>query len=113
MRLLVVSSEFPPGPGGIGTHAFSVVRGLASLGWDATVVTCQDHASDDEVTRFNAGQSFRIVRLESFPIRAGQAFLRFVTATRAFRNVEPDVVIATGLRAVWLCGLLLPISRKP
>ncbi len=53
------------------------------------------------------------MRLESFPIAVGQAFLRFVTASRALRKFEPDAVIATGLRAVWLCGLLLPISRRP
>ncbi len=113
MRLLVVSSEFPPGPGGIGTHAFSVVRGLASLGWEATVLTCQDYATEDEVGRFNAGQSFRVERLESFPTAAGQAIRRFVTATRVLRKVEPDVVIATGLRAVWLCGLLASIWKGP
>jgi len=44
---------------------------------------------------------------------AGKALLRAATAFRTFRKVKPDVVIATGLRAVWLCGLLLPISRKP
>lgn len=113
MRLLVVSSEFPPGPGGIGTHAFAVVRGLASLGWEPTVVTCQDYASDDEVTRFNADQSFRIVRMKTFPVAVGKAFSRIVTASRVLRRVKPDVVVATGLRAVWLCGVLGPVWRRP
>ena len=32
-RLLLLSSEFPPGPGGIGMHAYQLARHLAARGW--------------------------------------------------------------------------------
>ena len=53
MRALIVSSEFPPGPGGIGTHAFELAGGLVRQGWDVEVLTSQDYATDREVVEFN------------------------------------------------------------
>ena len=41
-RLLLLSSEFPPGPGGIGTHAYQLARQLTARGWAVTVVTAQE-----------------------------------------------------------------------
>ena len=43
-RLLLLSSEFPPGPGGIGTHAYQLARHLTARGWVVTVVTAQEYA---------------------------------------------------------------------
>ena len=39
MRLLILSSEFPPGPGGIGYHAYSLgaASPKAGLGRDRTI----------------------------------------------------------------------------
>lgn len=38
MRLLLLSSEFPPGPGGIGTHAFHLASQLAYRGLELHVL---------------------------------------------------------------------------
>ena len=47
MRLLLSASEFPPGPGGIGSHAFQVARNLLGLGWEVAVLSPQDFSSDE------------------------------------------------------------------
>ena len=43
-RLLLLSSEFPPGPGGIGTHAYQLARHLTAPGGAVTVVPAQEDA---------------------------------------------------------------------
>jgi hypothetical protein len=47
-RLLLLSSEFPPGPGGIGTHAFQLARHLTRLEWEVYVLTSQAYVSHQE-----------------------------------------------------------------
>ena len=39
MRILIVSSEFPPGPGGIGDHAFNLAEQLTFNGFEITVLS--------------------------------------------------------------------------
>ena len=113
-RLLVVSTEFPPGPGGIGAHAYAVVRGLSALGWDSTVVTPQDYAEEDEVSRFNANLPFHIERLPPAPrIQTIRRLAQARCVERTLSDVRPDIVVATGLHAVWLCGILNSVSRRP
>jgi hypothetical protein len=58
MRVLVLSTEFPPGPGGIGTHAYQLASGLHERGWQVLVLTRQDVANDNEIEAFNRQQPF-------------------------------------------------------
>ena len=67
-KCLILSQEFPPGPGGLGTHAFEIARHLTRLGWDMRVVTNQDHCTDDEIAAFNASQPFTVWRASRRPI---------------------------------------------
>ena len=67
-RLLLLSSEFPPGPGGIGTHAYQLARQLTARGWAVTVVTAQEYAPAAARAAFNSRQPFAVVPL---PGRAG------------------------------------------
>ena len=67
MRLLIVSSEFPPGPGGIGTHACQIARCLHAVGWDVAVATSQHYADAAAIRRFNIMEPFRITTLQDRP----------------------------------------------
>jgi phosphatidylinositol alpha-1,6-mannosyltransferase len=112
-RVLVVSTEFPPGPGGIGAHAHALVRGLAALGWEPVVITPQDYAAEEEISRFNSSLPFRIERLQTSAIAGVKRLVQAVRIRRVLSRMKPDVVVATGLRAVWLCGALVPAVRRP
>jgi phosphatidylinositol alpha-1,6-mannosyltransferase len=100
MKLVVLSSEFPPGPGGIGTHAYQMTSQLVKRGWQAVVVTPQDYAEDPEIKRFNADQPFEVVRSTASGPRAGVE--RFRLMRRTIKEESPDVVVATGQRSVWI-----------
>jgi phosphatidylinositol alpha-1,6-mannosyltransferase len=105
VKVLVVSNEFPPGPGGIGTHAHELSREGARRGWEVTVVTNQDYVDAQEARAFREASDMTIVDTP----RRGPALVallrRFRAARRALRS-GPDVVIATGVSSVWLVALL-------
>lgn len=105
-RLLFLASEFPPGPGGIGTHAQRVTCELTALEWKSLVVTSQSYASQEEISRFNDAQPFPVVRLH--PIRGApvEAIYRYNLTSRYINKHKPDVLLASGSRAVWLAAVL-------
>jgi phosphatidylinositol alpha-1,6-mannosyltransferase len=102
MRLLIVSSEFPPGPGGIGTHAYQVADHLNQLKWKTAVITRQDYASDEEIKSFNKAQPFQISRFRPVPGAPIEALYRYRVVSKRLRDWRPDILLASGSRAVWL-----------
>ncbi|MEZ4517530.1 MAG: glycosyltransferase [Chloroflexota bacterium] len=100
-RLLILSTEFPPGPGGIGTHAYQLALHLSRRGWVIQVVTPQAYVSENKRDRFNGEQPFSIVSLSE---RAGGLSAwrqRLGVIAGTIRDFRPDVVIASGRRALW------------
>jgi phosphatidylinositol alpha-1,6-mannosyltransferase len=106
MRLLLLASEYPPGPGGIGTHAHQVARHLRQLGWEMVVVAPQRHVSADRVRAFNASQPFDVVRLPAARGIAAKAICHWRVVCRCMKEYRPDVLLASGDRAVYLGALL-------
>ena len=102
MRLLLLSTEFPPGPGGIGTHAFELARQLTTAGWTITVVTPQDYVSAEEADAFNQTQPFSIVRLRPAPGAPLKLISRWLAANRVIQQFQPRALVASGERAGWL-----------
>jgi len=113
-RLLLLSSEFPPGPGGIGTHAYQLARHLTAGGWAVTVVTAQEYAPPAARAAFNERQPFAVLPLpgrEGGPVATVATRLRAIG--RAMRAARPDLLLATGRRALWLAAALGPLARRP
>jgi phosphatidyl-myo-inositol dimannoside synthase len=102
MNILIVSSEFPPGPGGIGTHAQQLASGFASLSWKPLVLTSQDYASDEEIDRFNQVQPFPVVRFRRIGNPLPEALYREALLGRWIRRHNAQVLIASGSRSVIL-----------
>jgi len=113
VRLLVISSEFPPGPGGIGTHAFQIVLHLRKLGWEISVITAQDYASTLEVNKFNELQPFSIIRFPSARFPVLKAVLRLKLISAYIKQWKPTILMATGGRAVWLAALINEMHLLP
>ena len=113
MKLLILSSEFPPGPGGIGTHAAAVATQLSTIGWEVTVLSRQDYASDAEVDAYNAERPFRMIRLREVPAPLLEAAYRYHVASRVIRDWKPDVMLASGERSAWLGWRLARAHRLP
>lgn len=101
MKLLICSSEFPPGPGGIGTHAYQLAGQFSQKQIEIAVVTAQDYSSPHEVAAFNQAQPFPIVTAPHHPMLPFQALLKFRHLRRMISAFKPDRILASGQRAVW------------
>src|SRR5688500_11932503 len=113
MRVLFLSTEFPPGPGGIGTHAYQLASGLTERGWDVAVLSSQDYVSDAAIAAFNAGQPFPIERLESIGGAPRRLYARARRVLEFAREWKPDLIVASGDRATWLGAWLSGRVRVP
>lgn len=111
--LLLLSSELPPGPGGIGTHAHQLAAALTRRGWKVTVAAPQELAPTDEITAFNANQPFEIRRLLQPPGAPLKLGYRLAAVSALIRRRKPTLIVASGERMVWLAALLRPLHRVP
>jgi len=102
MRLLFLVSEFPPGPGGIGTHAYQLAYHLTNSGWDILVITPQDYAAAAEIEQFNQSQPFKVIRLSSRSKLPIKAIRRWHIISKWIKAWEPDIVLASGDRPIYL-----------
>ncbi|HEY4378534.1 MAG TPA: glycosyltransferase [Acidimicrobiales bacterium] len=103
-RVLVVSSELPPGPGGIGAHAMAVARVLAGQGRDVAILASQHYTDDATRQAYNATAGLPITTFADAadPLRTARRRRRqLLDAIESFR---PDVVLTSGGRVQWLAA---------
>ena len=60
-KLLFISSEFPPGPGGIGNHAWNLSRSLNNQ-IHVDVLTVSDYTDESASRSFDDNTDFNIFR---------------------------------------------------
>jgi phosphatidylinositol alpha-1,6-mannosyltransferase len=113
MRLLILSTEFPPGPGGIGTHAWQLAEGLRRRGWQVRVLTPQDYATDTAINDFNQEQKFLITTLPSKRGSVIEARHRWQQIKQAILQDSPNILLASGGRMAWLGALAARQYRVP
>jgi phosphatidylinositol alpha-1,6-mannosyltransferase len=113
MRMMLLSTEFPPGPGGIGTQASQIAQHLHYLGWKILVLSSQDYAPDHEIDAFNQSQPFEVVRFCHMPCVLLEAIMRWKVIDRWVQQWRPDVILVTGNRMVWLSAGIFIRSSVP
>jgi len=99
-KLLIITTEYPPGPGGIGQHAHSLSKSLHAEGYAVKVLSPADYATSAEVTLFDQSQPFKVVRYK----RRGGLFTYFDRLQRtrvAIRDSRFSSVILTGKFSLW------------
>jgi len=98
-KILLISSEFPPGPGGIGYHAYYLALSLFQKGYVVTVMSPADFVNEEEVKQFDEVEKFVIIR---YPRIGWKTYFNRWRITRAFiKNNSVDLVILTGKFSLW------------
>lgn len=110
LRILILSTEFPPGPGGIGHHAYQLASHLCQLKWQVMVASPQDYVTPAQRQAFNEQLPFPIITLTTKPIYIPRRLRRLYSLMRTFR---PQVLLASGSRSLWLGGQLAHWSKIP
>lgn len=105
-RVLIFASEFPPGPGGIGTHAFELAQNLSKAGFEIVVLCEQNYAGHERIINFNANLSFTLIRLQFSEKNAVQKFWkRFKRFTELIRKYNTEFVLASGSSSLWVSAV--------
>ena len=62
-KILILTSEFPPQPGGIGNHAYNLAKGLQDNGFEIQLV-CDARSANGEAEKiFDKNLSFEVIRI--------------------------------------------------
>lgn len=106
-KVLIISSEFPPLPGGIGNHAYSLAKYLQHSGYQVSVLT--DFRSIKDDAPFDSQQKFKIHRITRNILTP---FNRLFKAFSLAKNNQ--TIISSGKFSLWIGGLLKAIfsNRK-
>lgn len=103
-RLILVSSEFPPQPGGIGTHAYHLAQHLEQAGFQVQVLTDQRSLSGQEETDFDVSLKFQVYRVAIRNIRFLMYFKRLQLLFKLVKST--DFIIASGKFSLWSVAFL-------
>lgn len=112
MKLVLLASELPPGPGGIGNHAYHLALELQRNGWQVTVIAPQDYAREEEIASWAQRQPFEIVRLHRSALRAWQLLAWFWRILRIVLLRRPQILLASGQRAAWMAGWISRLTGR-
>jgi len=98
----LITSEFPPQPGGIGNHAVHLATSLHKEGYEVTVHTNARTAYGEEEVLYDNNLPFTVVRVRrhQFTIRT---YLERIFGVRKHINAN-EVVLASGKFSLWLVG---------
>ncbi len=103
-HIVIVSSEFPPQPGGIGNHAYNLAQSLSEEGYSVEVIT--DQRSETGVTEenFDRDLPFEVHRIRRLSVRFLMYVNRIFKVRKCFKRAS--TVIATGKFSIWIVGFL-------
>jgi phosphatidylinositol alpha-1,6-mannosyltransferase len=112
-KILLVSSEFPPGPGGIAHHAWFLAKQLSkNPDIELHVIAPDDYTSEAERKSFDSEQLFGVFRF----VRKGKLtyLLRVMKLMRLLKQHEYTHFLSSGkfaLWMVWIQKLFLPNAQ--
>jgi len=101
-RVLFISSEFPPGPGGIANQAFNIVKYLNKDGYHVDVLTISDFMSNEEVKAFDEKLGFKVHRFSRFGSPVKNMMHRFSLTKSVFEQGKYDMAICSGRFSLWV-----------
>ncbi len=99
-HILIVTSEFPPQPGGIGSHAYNLTKNLCLNGFEVDVITDYRSFSGEEERHFDNNLNFKIHRITRTKLRLVMYLKRIIFLFKLIRN--SGVVIASGKYSLWI-----------
>ena len=78
-KILFISTEFPPGPGGIGNHAWNLSKQLNNF-ISIDLLTISDYVNNEKCKEFDRQQKFHIFRFK-------RTYLRIITFSKRILTI--------------------------
>ena len=98
-KILLITSEFPPKPGGIGNHAFHLASSLKKRGFRIQIITDQRLDDIQQEKIFDASHEIFVKRVKITQLRFFMYLSRIAAILRHIRNNE--TIIASGKFSLW------------
>jgi phosphatidylinositol alpha-1,6-mannosyltransferase len=111
-RVILVASEFPPGPGGIGNHAHNLAIQLAGHGFKVEVVAESRPAFDHESSGFDRMQPFAVTRFPCAATIPRRTWRRQQAVRAALSTSSSAIVIASGQWPLYAVALAAASKRR-
>jgi len=109
-KILILTSEFPPQPGGIATHAHYLALSLQKEG-KQVIVLSDIRSKDGKIEKdFDAQLPFKVHRIKRRKIIEFSYLDRFLNALKHIKRT--NTVIASGKFSLWLVFFLKLFYRK-
>lgn len=100
--ILIVTSEFPPQPGGIGNHAYNLALQLVKNGFEVVVIADQRSSDGGEEALFDRDLPFLVNRI---PISSPRFLMYVKRLVVLFKMIKKSHhVMATGKFSLWSVG---------
>ncbi|CAN5522173.1 GDP-mannose-dependent alpha-(1-6)-phosphatidylinositol monomannoside mannosyltransferase [soil metagenome] len=110
-KILIISNEFPPGPGGIGNHAYNLAKYLQEYDTlQISVLADTNYSSKQEIKNFDKTTKFNIYRIYRYKPIIFTYLKRILLAGRLIR--KSDKIICSSKFSLWLGGIYQLIFRK-
>lgn len=110
-KILLITAEFPPGPGGIGNHAYNLGKFLRKNGHDVKVLAVSDYASREEEKNFDEKEEIEIQRFLRHESRLKTLYGRINKIRDTIAENNFDIIIFSG-RFSLLTSLLIPKKQE-
>ncbi|TPV33839.1 glycosyltransferase family 4 protein [Paucihalobacter ruber] len=107
--ILILTTEFPPLPGGIGVHAQQMAKHLSAFGCEVTLIADQRTDAASEAV-FDVQQQFTVKRVAMQKPRWPMYFKRLKLLFKLAK--QHDVLIASGKFALWAVAWMRLWYRK-
>ncbi|WP_299334700.1 glycosyltransferase family 4 protein [uncultured Psychroserpens sp.] len=109
-RILIVTSEFPPQPGGIGNHARNLAKALHNKGYQMQVLSDQRSYDGLEEQKFDNSEPYDIKRIKRHRLRILMYVQRILVLFRSLKS--NDIIIASGKFSLWIVAFVSLFYRK-
>lgn len=109
-NILIISSEFPPDPGGIGNHAYNLARALGEYGFKVTVIADIVESPERAIEDLKKTSSFQLLAVKRQKPVLKTYLSRIIYSRRETKKA--DLIICSGKFSLWLINLLKPFNRS-
>jgi phosphatidylinositol alpha-1,6-mannosyltransferase len=110
-HIVIVTSEFPPQPGGIGNHAYNLALYLSKNQYEVTVIADQRAVLNESEKTFDAALPFLVKRIRLKKLRVFMYVNRIIKTFQTIKKA--DSIIATGKFSLWNVALCTLFIKRP
>jgi phosphatidylinositol alpha-1,6-mannosyltransferase len=103
-NILLITSEFPPLPGGVGNHALNLALSLQKNDFGVTVVTDYRSEKIENEQVFDANLPFKVLRIERRKIIFVSYLNRIFQIFKLIKKDKGVVIISSGRFSLWMGG---------